>query len=167
MLPGSEPDPISAFDDLVERFDHVSVAVNDIAAALPLVELMGGRYRDGGDSAAGFRWAQFRLPTAGKLELIQPLDPEDAGHFLVRFLQSRGEGVHHLTFKVTDLAAAVARAEALGLEVVSIDTSHGAWKEAFVHPRSANGVLVQLAEWVDGPEPKDRSLEDLLSGGSR
>lgn len=151
--------------DHVERFDHVAVALWDVATMLPSVELLGGRYRNGGDvHGAGFRWVQFHLPGAGKLELLQPLDVEDESNFLVRFLRTRGEGVHHLTFKVTDLPAAVAEARDRGLEVVGVDTS-GSWKEAFIHPASNHGVLVQLAEWDDETMPEPRaSLAEVVAG---
>ncbi len=154
--------------DLVERFDHIAVASHDIASQVPLARLLGGRFRSGGDyQAGGFRWAQFALPGSAKLELIQPLDPGDATHFLVRFLSSRGEGVHHLTFKVSDIHAAVARARELGFEVVNVGAESEMWKEAFIHPRSAHGVLVQLAEWTDRPQTTDVTLEDVLAGRSR
>ncbi|NNC75949.1 MAG: VOC family protein [Acidimicrobiia bacterium] len=149
--------------DVVERFDHVAIAVWDVGTMVTLVELLGGRFRDGGDvESAGFKWVQFHLPGAGKLEVLQPLDADDSDHFLVRFLEDRGEGLHHLTFKVTDLEAAVAEARSRGFEVVGVDTS-GAWKEAFLHPASTRGVLIQLAEWDDADPPEPRaSLADVL-----
>ncbi len=141
------------FEDLVERFDHVAVAVGDLPGALALVDLLQGEFRSGGISRRGFCWAQFHLPGAGKLELLQPVDGDDGEHFLVRFLRRRGPGVHHLTFKVGDVATAAARAEEMGYDVWGLDTSRNRWKEAFVHPRSAHGVLIQFAEFVDGPVP--------------
>lgn len=152
--------------DLIERFDHVSLAVNRVVDALPLVEMMGGRFWDGGiQRHAGFRWVQFDLPGSGKLEMIEPLNPLDQDHFLVRFLASKGEGVHHLTFKVNDIEAAIARARALGLSVVGVSLKDAAWKEAFIHPKSANGVLMQIAEWEDLPA-SGCTLEDFLSGAA-
>lgn len=154
--------PLPELGDVIERFDHVSVAVNSIRAALPLVTLLEGRFRDGGDHVAGgFRWIQFLLPGAGKLELIEPLDAAATDNFLVRFLETNGEGIHHVTLKVSDLNEAVMRATDLGLDVVGVDLSHPDWKEAFVHPNSASGVLVQIAEWTDLPPP-NRQLEDVL-----
>lgn len=152
--------------DLVERLDHVAVGVHDLEAFLPVVEVMGGKLRTGGDNVGdGFRWTQFDLPGHGKLEVIQPLDPGDDANFLVRFLRERGEGVHHLTFKVTDLRAAVQRARDLGLDVIDIDES-GWWKEAFIRPASAHGVLVQLAQWDDFPS-SPVTIEQVLSGAIR
>jgi len=57
--------------------------------------------------------------------------------------------MHHLTFKVSDIGRAVARARELGFTVVGFDDSEEDWKEAFVHPASAHGVLIQLAEFPD------------------
>jgi methylmalonyl-CoA/ethylmalonyl-CoA epimerase len=97
--------------------------------------------------------------------MIEPVDPLDTENFLVRFLRDRGEGVHHLTFKITDIEEAVARAERLGFEVVGVDLSYEPWKEAFIHPKGANGVLIQIAEWADQPPPEGHTLDDALAQG--
>ena len=146
----------------VERFDHLAVAVRDIRGTLPLVSVLNGRFREAGESARGnFLWVQFDLPTAGKLELITPSPSADPSNFLVRYLDKHGEGLHHITMKVTDLDEAIASAEELGLKVVGINKSDATWQEAFIHPRSANGVLVQIAQWIDVPVAP-QSLEDFL-----
>ncbi len=134
---------------VIERFDHVSVAVHDIDIAQALVDLLGGRHIGGGHShAEDFRWIQFDLPGQGRLELISP-DVEDPNNFLNRYLAEHGEGLHHLTFKVTDIHKAVERARTLGFTVVGFDDTQDDWKEAFVHPASAHGVLIQLAEFSE------------------
>lgn len=156
------PELLDGLGGLVERLDHISIAVWDLGQALPTAGLLGGRFHDGGLDARGeFRWIQFLVP-GGKLEMIAPVERQGDG-FLVRYLRSRGEGLHHVTVKVADLRAAVARAEELGFEVVGVDLSSAAWKEAFVHPRSNHGVLVQLAEFLDAP-PSGRTLEEVLGG---
>ncbi len=143
---------VEQLGDVIERFDHVSVAVADISNAAGLLKLVGAEHFDGGTTPAGaFRWEQYRLPGRGVLELIAPVDPDDGAHFINRFIAERGEGLHHLTFKVTNLQDAIERAEQLGFTVVGVDTSDDEWKEAFVHPKSANGVLIQLAEFPDHP----------------
>ncbi|MCP4965018.1 MAG: hypothetical protein GY926_07265 [bacterium] len=154
----------ASFDlgDTVERFDHVAVAVRDIRGTLPLVSVLNGRFREGGESVRGsFHWVQFDLPEAGKLELITPSRSAGPSNFLVRFIDKHGEGLHHVTMKVTDLDDAIASAKGLGLKVVGIDKSDSAWQEAFIHPRSANGVLIQIAQWIDVPLVP-RSLEEFL-----
>lgn len=148
----SETTPIQQLGEVIERFDHVSVAVKDIASTSALLELIGAERFDGGVSGAPeFRWDQYRLPGRGVLELIASIDSDDEGHFINRFIAERGEGLHHLTFKVTSLDLAIERAEGLGFTVVGVDTSDNEWKEAFIHPRSSSGVLIQLAEFPDHP----------------
>lgn len=132
-------------DGVVKRLDHVSWAVEDIRSTLPLVELLGGRFYQGADHARNsFRWVQFRLPQ-GMLEIMSPLG-EDS--FLHKFLRDRGEGLHHLTFEVADLSDAVRIAEQKGFRVTGLSYSEH-WSEAFLHPRTTNGVLIQLAQWEE------------------
>jgi methylmalonyl-CoA/ethylmalonyl-CoA epimerase len=63
-----------------------------------------------------------------------------------RFLASRGPGIHHVTFKVPKIEDAIARVEAADYDVVGVSLETPAWKEAFLHPKQAQGVVVQLAE---------------------
>lgn len=136
-----------ALGDVVERFDHVSMAVTSFEATGSLITLIGGVAFDAGyEAATDFHWAQYDLPSGGRLELIRT-DSPDPHHFINRFLADRGEGLHHLTFKVTNLGDAVARARSLGFRVVGVNDDNPSWKEAFVHPTSAHGVLIQLAEF--------------------
>ena len=135
--------------DVIERFDHVSIAVRDIEIAQTLVDLLGGTHIGGGLSyARDFEWIQFDLPGQGRLEMISPVT-EDPDNFLNRYLEEHGEGLHHLTFKVSNIHKAVARARELGFTVVGFNVEEEDWKEAFVHPASAHGVLIQLAEFPD------------------
>jgi methylmalonyl-CoA/ethylmalonyl-CoA epimerase len=136
--------------DVIERFDHFSIAVRDISSTTNLVSLMGGSPHSSGLNSGGdFHWAQFSLE-GGKLELIAAVDQHDETHFINVFIAARGEGLHHLTFKVSELRKAVDHASALGFAVVGYDDTDSGWKEAFIHPRSAHGVLIQLAEFTDG-----------------
>ena len=144
---------------VVKRLDHVAWAVHDIPTALPLVELLGGRFYQGADHPRNmFRWVQFHLPQ-GVLELMSPLGEES---FLHRFLERRGEGLHHLTFEVEDLSDAVGQAEQRGFEVTGLHFSDH-WNEAFLHPRSTNGVLIQLAQWEEDVWV-GYTLEEVLAG---
>jgi methylmalonyl-CoA/ethylmalonyl-CoA epimerase len=111
-----------------------------------------------------FRWAQWSLPS-GKPEMIAPRDSSDDTSFLVRFLERRGEGFHHITLSVVEIEAALDRATRLGLDIVGLDLGYEPWKEAFVHPRSASGLLIQLAEWTDREASTGRTLHDDLDEG--
>ena len=141
----------------VTRFDHVSLAVRSMEAALPLYrDLLGGSYIQAGDDlrpGREFRWLTLRLPGGAKLELIEPSTPAS---FLHAFLDKRGEGIHHLTFEVASLEAAVADFRSRGYVPQLIDASDPHWREAFVHPRQANGVLLQLYE-------SDLSPDELIA----
>ncbi|MCL1593080.1 MAG: VOC family protein [Actinomycetia bacterium] len=144
-----EPQAAQDLREHIDRFDHVSIAVVNIQASSRLIALMSGQRTDGGRSPdAGFAWEQYALPGGGTLELIAAVDTSP-DHFIRRFIKERGEGLHHLTFKVHDIHAAVAAAEELGFTVTGLDVSHENWKEAFVHPKSAHGVLIQLAEFPE------------------
>lgn len=150
----------------VLRLDHVAVAVRDVRAGAALFGgALGGRFLFGGDNDhQGIRVAQFALPGGMKIELISPLR-DDAP--VARFLERRGEGVHHLTLIVEDVEVAVARLTALGYEVVDVDLDSPHWREAFVRPRSAFGTLLQLADTTqrwDVPAASGITLEDVLAG---
>ncbi len=126
------------------KLDHVACGVESIVEAARFVAgVLGGEPWLGGPSIH-FVFAQWRFEGGGLLELIEPAGPPNG--FLRRFLSSRGPGVHHVTFKVEDLALACERVRAAGLDVVGFDDSSPGWKEAFVHPKQAQGVVVQLAE---------------------
>lgn len=131
------------------QLDHVAIGLHRIAHAVPFVEgPLGGVAFDAGPSP-GFVWKQWRFGNAGVLEFLEPDGPP--GGFLHRFLDSRGPGFHHTTFKVPSLADAIERARALGYDVVGIDDSHPEWKEAFLHPKQAMGIVIQLAEAPNAP----------------
>lgn len=126
------------------QVDHVAIAVRSISDAMRVyADALGATFLFAGDNhAQGFRWAQFRFPAGGKIELVTPI-ARDA--FLARFLASRGEGVHHVTLKVPDLVASVRALEEKGVPVFGLSVENPDWQEAFIHPRDAHGTLVQLA----------------------
>lgn len=133
------------------------MAVHRLSDAVPfVVGELGGRAAKGGDSRA-FRWRQWRYDGGGRLEILEPAGP--AGGFLHRFLEQRGPGVHHVTLHVGDLDLACREAESLGFEVVGRDDSDPSRKEAFLHPGTALGIVVQLVEAAQ------RGDSDTASGG--
>lgn len=127
-------------------FDHIGVAVSDLAAAERLyVHTLGGRViarQDLGDD--GVR-AVFVALGGTLIELLAPIG--DAGP-LARFLASRGEGLHHVAFEVADLGAALHEAAAGGLRLVDHSPRPGTRGRliAFLHPSAARGVLVELVQ---------------------
>ena len=147
----------------VVKVDHIAMATWDARGPVRLLtEVLGAAFVDGGDeTTAGFRWLQFQLP-GGKIEVLEPLHSEG---FLYRFLTRRGEGLHHVTLYVSDLAGALPSLQAAGYDPVDVNLSHAEWKEAFLHPRDTPGVLIQLAEVPapHAPTTPPRALEEYLA----
>jgi uncharacterized protein YjbJ (UPF0337 family) len=136
--------------------DHVAIAVERHFDVFPMYARdLGGRWHSGADGIAGFAPVQLQFAAGIRIEILVPHRVED-NDFLRRFLDGNGPGPHHLTFKVVDISAALAEAEAAGYRPVSVDLSQPEWKEAFLHPKDALGTVVQLAqstehEWSTPP----------------
>ena len=143
--------------------DHVAIGTRALADGWDLFGgLLGGSWVYGGDSP-GFWWGQLRFRTGPKIELLTPAGGPDAA-FLERFLASRGAGPHHFNFIVPDIAAALPRVRALGIEPVQISLLSATWKEAFLHPRDAYGIVIQVAE-QSGPPPELAAPAQLPAPG--
>ena len=166
-LPTTIPDPGAAGlpAALVNRLDHVAIAVRDIRAAVHLFhDVLGAEFLAGGiDDHHGITTIQFRFASGSKLELMAPAR-DDAG--LVRYLDRHGEGFHHAAVMVDDLEETVAALEAAGYEVVDVGYARPDWFEAFLRPPSAFGTLIQLVQstrdW--GSFRGDVTLEEVLAG---
>jgi methylmalonyl-CoA/ethylmalonyl-CoA epimerase len=144
------------------QLDHVALGLYRIADGAPIVEQLMGGSKEAEMPSGPFRWAQWHFAGGGVIELLEPDGPP--GGFMHRFLETRGPGFHHVTFKVPSLAAAAEHARGLGYEVVGYDDSSPSWKEAFLHPKQAQGIVVQLAETTDGwpaPAPADDAARIL------
>ncbi len=140
--------------------DHIAIAIEqlDDAAAI-LADQWGGVHAYGGGRTPHYRFEQWRFAGGGRIEVLAPTGDDG---FLRRFIAERGPGIHHVTFKVPSLDEACARARRHGYDVVGRDDSDPTWKEAFLHPKQAQGIVVQLAEShgdeyavpEDAPDPK-------------
>ena len=147
------------------RFDHVALALADRSMFWEVFGRgLGGRWAAGHDDD-GFSFAQLRYADGMGVESLAAVEPCEERHFIPRFLTASGPGPHHLTFKVADIAAAAARATAAGYKPMGLSLERPHWKEAFLHPRQAGGILVQLA-WSPAPlaDPVPAWLPDLGAG---
>jgi methylmalonyl-CoA/ethylmalonyl-CoA epimerase len=135
------------------RFDHIAIAVPRLVDAQTVLEGELGGASTFGAVTDAFRFWHWRFEGGGRIEV---LEPAGADGFLHRFLAQRGRGIHHVTFTVPDLREVCDRARALGYSIVGYNDSDPEWKEAFLHPREALGIVVQFAE----PHP------DASSGAS-
>jgi len=129
----------------VRWLDHTAIAVRDIEASLPFYrDVLGGTPGDiYHNPDKGFSTLTLRFPHGGGIELIAACGENS---FVSRFIEKRGEGVHHITFLVEDLKSSVAEARAAGVRVVDENYDNEEWREAFISPRSANGTIIQLAQ---------------------
>lgn len=147
------------------QLDHVAVAVNSIKPALKLFrDALGGEYLMGGEETGEWRWFQLKYPGGGKIELLEPL----TDGFVKRFLDRRGEGMHHITFKTDDIKGAIDHIQRLGFDLVDVNITNPYWKEAFFRPAGAHGTLIQVAESAQTDDEvkefaKPSNLDELLS----
>jgi methylmalonyl-CoA/ethylmalonyl-CoA epimerase len=134
----------------ITKIHHVAVIVRNLEAAL-------GLYRDKlGLNVESILNMEYDHVTIGflpvgdtKIELVQPTDNTTGS---ARFLESKGEGFHHVCFEVPDIQKALDSLAAMGLTLVDVAPRKGGeGPVAFVHPRSCNGVLVELIEAHGGP----------------
>lgn len=134
---------------IFRRLDHVSIGVNDLAAARRLfVEVLGGEpLRDTGENPSeSFRWFTFKLG-GKKVELVSPTAPGEGG--VGRYLAKRGEGFHHLSISVANLQEAIHYFESHALRVLSPNVSDPNWKHCYLHPQDTCGALIQVFEEND------------------
>jgi len=130
----------------MSKIDHVGIAVKNIEEAARLyVQGLGLELeRVETVSEQGVKVGFFPLGES-EIELLEPLSEAST---VAQFLEKRGEGLHHICIQVPDIRAAMARLRGQGARLLSEEPSPGAGGSlvAFVHPRSANGVLLELCQ---------------------
>jgi methylmalonyl-CoA epimerase len=125
--------------------DHLGIAVNSLAAAKSIYEKLGLQVSP--EEVVEGEQVRLVMVSAGesRLELLEPLSENSV---IARFLAKRGEGLHHVCLRVPDLDGAVEKLKENGVRLVSeeIKVGAGGHRYVFVHPSSAGGVLLELAE---------------------
>ena len=132
------------------KIHHVAIVVRSIDGSLPLWrDLLGLELEEVIDIATDRVRIAFLRVGESKVELVEPTDDTTG---VSRFLESKGEGFHHICFEVDNLAETLIRLELDGLELIDTAPRRGAeGPVAFIHPRSCQGVLVELIEAAGGP----------------
>ena len=132
------------------KVHHVAIVVRSIDASLVLWrDLLGLDLEAVMDIPTDHVRIAFLGVGESKVELVEPTDDTTG---VARFLSSKGEGFHHVCFEVDNLAEALIRLELDGLELIDTAPRRGAeGPVAFIHPRSCQGVLVELIEAPGGP----------------
>ena len=143
--------------------DHLAIGTRALSGGWELFGgVLGGTWAYGGDSP-GYWWGQLEFAAGPKIELLTPTGGPDAA-FLDRFLAARGAGPHHFNFLVTDIEDALARIKASGIEPIGVNLANPEWKEAFLHPRNAHGIVIQVAQQGSTPPSARTSLIRLPAG---
>ncbi len=132
----------------IKRIDHVAIIVSDIESAASFWrDALGIELTHVQDVPAEKAHVAF-LPVGGsEIELVKPTSDASG---LARYLEKRGPGMHHICLEVDDIVGMIARLQEHGVEMINVEPrqSVDGKKYAFVHPKSAGGVMVELYEVV-------------------
>ena len=134
----------------MRKIEHIGIAVKDIAGAGMIYEKLLNTtvYKIEAVASEGVRTA-FLKAGANKIELLEPSSEDSPIH---KFIEKRGEGVHHIAFDVEDIVAEMERLKKEGFVLLNDQPKEGADNKlvCFIHPRSAGGVLIELCQSKPG-----------------
>jgi methylmalonyl-CoA/ethylmalonyl-CoA epimerase len=135
---------------MLKKINHIAIAVNNVEEAAKFYQTILGLSLSGVEvvTAQKTRVGFFKIGESN-IELVQPAEPDSP---LVKFLETKGPGIHHICFEVDDVEAEVKAYLEKGATMVDQKPRPGAHntKVAFIHPKSSSGVLIELCEF-----PKD------------
>lgn len=130
------------------KVEHIGIAVKGFSTAIPLYEKLLNTpcYKTETVDSEKVNTAFFRQGDT-KIELLESTDPEGV---IARFIEKKGEGIHHIAFEVTDILAEMTRLQAEGFTLLNETPKKGADNKlvCFLHPKGTNGVLVELCQEV-------------------
>lgn len=128
------------------KIDHIGIAVNNMEQALKFYTGILGLHLEGEEVVADQKVKTAFLPTGDtEVELLESTDPEGP---IAKFIEKRGEGIHHIAWQVEDIESALKELEARGVRLIDAKPRPGAGGKriAFIHPKETGGVLVELSE---------------------
>ncbi|WP_186754824.1 methylmalonyl-CoA epimerase [Echinicola salinicaeni] len=130
----------------MRKIEHLGIAVKDLKKSKELFEKLLGKkaYKEESVESEGVSTSFFKVGET-KIELLQANNSESA---ISKFIDKRSEGVHHIAFEVDDIYKEIKRLKEEGFEVLNEEPKRGADHKlvVFLHPRSTNGVLVELCQ---------------------
>jgi len=131
---------------MILRIDHVSLAVKNYEKAVEFFSKILGAIPQthGRDTNLQYYWEIFKLGDLSRLEIISPTGKES---FLKNFFKKKEGGIHHLTLQTPDIEKMRVFLEMNNIPYFRQATYSDAWKEIFIHPKDAFGVLLQIAEF--------------------
>jgi methylmalonyl-CoA/ethylmalonyl-CoA epimerase len=130
------------------KVDHIGIAVKDLAVSIPLFErLLGTSCYKTENVASEQVETAFFLQNGSKIELVQS---NQADGVIAKYIDKKGEGMHHIAFEVPDILAEMERLKKEGFTVLNEDPKKGADNKlvCFVHPKDCNGVLIELCQSI-------------------
>jgi len=133
------------------NIDHVAIAVRDLDTALADLKAQYGAEPLSREIIESQGVAEAMVPVGGSsIQVLQPLTPDTP---VGRFINKRGEGLHHIAFAVPDIEAALEHLASTGVRLIDTEPrlGGGGHRIAFVHPSAFGGTLVELVELVEEP----------------
>ncbi len=132
----------------MNKIEHIGIAVKDLEISNGLFEKLLGapHYKIEEVTSEGVRTSFFQSGP-NKIELLEALNKDSP---IAKFLEKKGEGVHHIAFAVDDILTEIKRLKSEGFVVLNEEPKRGADNKlvAFLHPKSSNGVLIELCQEI-------------------
>ncbi|MBK7121538.1 MAG: methylmalonyl-CoA epimerase [Chitinophagaceae bacterium] len=130
----------------MQKVEHIGIAVRELALSIPLFEklLNTACYKTEFVEREKVNTAFFQKGET-KIELLESTDPDGV---IARFIERKGEGLHHIAFDVTDILSEMKRLQAEGFVLLNEEPKPGADNKmvCFLHPKGTNGVLIELCQ---------------------
>ncbi len=131
---------------MIKKVEHIGIAVKDIKNANALFAKLFGKdnYKIEAVESEGVSTSFFMLGET-KIELVQATSQTSA---ITKFIEKKGEGIHHIAYEVDDIYKEIERLKKEGFEMINQEPKEGADNKliCFLHPKSTNGVLVELCQ---------------------
>jgi methylmalonyl-CoA/ethylmalonyl-CoA epimerase len=131
---------------MIKKIEHLGIAVKDMEASRKMYETLFGKkaYKTEEVESEGVKTLFFQLGES-KIELLEATKADSP---IAKFIEKRGEGIHHIAYDVEDIEGEIKRLQEEGFELIHKQPKDGAdnKKIAFLHPKSTDGVLVELCE---------------------
>tara|TARA_R110000796_G_scaffold183498_2_gene300021 strand:- start:99111 stop:99512 length:402 start_codon:yes stop_codon:yes gene_type:complete len=132
----------------MNKIEHIGIAVKDLKASNTLFEKLLGvtHYKEEEVLSEGVKTSFFKSGP-NKIELLESIADDGP---IAKYLEKKGEGIHHIAFEVDDIVLEIKRLKAEGFTILNEIPKKGADHKlvAFVHPKSANGVLIELCQEI-------------------
>ena len=132
----------------MEQIEHIGIAVRDLKVSIPIYEKLLNTecYKQEAVESEHVTTAFFKVGP-NKIELLQPTSSESA---IFKFLETRGEGIHHIAYAVGDIRSEMTRLQKDGLRLLNEEPKRGADNKliCFIHPKDASGVLTELCQEI-------------------